>query len=200
MLRRGETSIMIRSTLHDLALFHQVLASGGKRVLDRAHRAIKDGTHLLAFITENSAITCRHSGEFASRDARVRPIPSASAISVTVAPEASALAMRKRRLSRRSSVVGLDCASSVIGVLAFAHACQSARHVPFMCSISGLPTRSESCLPESGSPSLWSVNLQHGFNPRSVLGGTSDPLWTKVQSIARLYCIPAALRRLPAIK
>ena len=47
----------------------------------------------------------------------MRPIPSASAMSVTVAPEASALAIRARRLSRRSSAVGLDCASSVIGVL-----------------------------------------------------------------------------------
>ena len=47
----------------------------------------------------------------------MRPIPSASAISVTVAPEASAFAIRASRPSRRSSAVGLGCASSVIGVL-----------------------------------------------------------------------------------
>ncbi len=34
----------------------------------------------------NSAISCRHSGEFASREARVRLMPSALAMSVTVAP------------------------------------------------------------------------------------------------------------------
>ena len=38
------------------------------------------------------------------------------------------------------------------------------------------------------------------LQPRSDLGVTSDRLWTKVQSIAGLYCFPAALRRLPAIK
>ena len=45
-------------------------------------------------------------------------MPSASAISVTVAPEASALAILVRRPSRRSSAVGLGCASStsVLGV------------------------------------------------------------------------------------
>ena len=44
-------------------------------------------------------------------------MPSASAMSVTVAPEARALAILVRRPSRRSSAVGLGCASSVIGVL-----------------------------------------------------------------------------------
>ena len=52
VLRRSETRLVVRTTLHDLALFRQVLASGGQRVLDRAHRAIEDGTHLLPFITD----------------------------------------------------------------------------------------------------------------------------------------------------
>ena len=49
----------------------------------------------------------------------MRPMPSASAISVTVAPEARALAILVRRPSRRSSAVGFGCASStsVLGVL-----------------------------------------------------------------------------------
>ena len=63
----------------------------------------------------NSALNCRRSGEFASREASVRPIPSASAMWVMVAPEASALAIRAKGL--RSSAVGLKCASSAIGVL-----------------------------------------------------------------------------------
>jgi hypothetical protein len=51
----------------------------------------------------------RHSGEFASRDASVRPMPSASAMSVRVAPAARAFAIDVRRPSRRSSTVGAGC-------------------------------------------------------------------------------------------
>ena len=50
VLRRSETSIMVRATLHDLALFRQVLAPGAQRVLDRAHRAIEHGAHFLPFV------------------------------------------------------------------------------------------------------------------------------------------------------
>ena len=55
----------------------------------------------------------------------MRPMPSASAMSVTVAPEASAFAIRARRPSRRSSAVdaGLTGAS-MAGVFRF---CMHAR-------------------------------------------------------------------------
>ena len=117
VLRRRETGAVVRATLHDLALFSQVLTSSAQRVLDRAHRAIENGTHFLPFVAYELCNNCRHSGAFASRYSSVRPIPSASAMSVTLAPEASALAIRVRRPSRRSSAVGLKCASSAIGVL-----------------------------------------------------------------------------------
>jgi hypothetical protein len=44
----------------------------------------------------NSASSCRHSGEFALREAIVRLMPSASAMSVTVCREASTFAIRAR--------------------------------------------------------------------------------------------------------
>ncbi len=52
MLRRSETGVVIRTTLHDLAFLRHILAPGTERVLDRAYRAIEDGTHLLPFITD----------------------------------------------------------------------------------------------------------------------------------------------------
>jgi hypothetical protein len=51
-------------------------------------------------------MSCRHSGEFAVREASVRPMPSASAMSLTVVPEASAFAILVSLPSRRSSAVG----------------------------------------------------------------------------------------------
>ena len=117
MLRRSETSIVIRATLHDLAFLRHVLTPGAQRVFDRAHGSIEHSAHFLPFIAYElgnqlpALRRVRFSGGEGASD------PSASAISVTVAPEASALAMRARRPSRRSSAVGLDCASSVIGVL-----------------------------------------------------------------------------------
>ncbi len=59
----------------------------------------------------------------------MRPMPSASAISVKVAPETSAFALLARRPSRRSSVVdaGLAFRNFDGESLALAHACQSAR-------------------------------------------------------------------------
>ncbi len=101
MLRRSETGVVIRTTLHDLALFRQVLTPGAQRVFDGAHGSIEHSAHFLPFIAYELCMSCLHSGEFASREASVRPIPSASAISVTVAPEASAFAMRANRPSRR---------------------------------------------------------------------------------------------------
>jgi hypothetical protein len=93
---------------------------------------------------------CRHSGEFASRDASVRSMPSASAMSVTVAPEARALAIRARRHSRRSSVVGLGCSLIIARLRLLTHANRhkekrlsfSAIAVP--CRISSAPRWAES--------------------------------------------------------
>jgi hypothetical protein len=81
VLRRSETSIMIGATVDDLALFRQVLAPGPQRVLDRAHRLIEDG----AFPPTGRLRT--------RRSIAGTPASSASAMSVTVAPEARAFAI-----------------------------------------------------------------------------------------------------------
>ena len=95
----------------------QVLTPGAERVLDRAHRAIEDGAHLLPFVAYelgNQLPALRRvrfsGGERASYPFGFGDIGDG-------APEASAFAMRASRPSRRSSAVGLGCASSVIGVL-----------------------------------------------------------------------------------
>ena len=56
----------------------------------------------------------------------MRPIPSASAISVTVAPEASALAMRAEPAFAAELRGGFGLCFFGDWCLAFAHACQSA--------------------------------------------------------------------------
>jgi hypothetical protein len=107
---------MVRATVHDLALFRQVLAPGAQRVLYRAHRAIEHGAHFLPFIAYElcdrlpALRRVRFSGgERASDPFRFGDIADC-------APEASALAIRARRPSRRSSAVGLGC-SSVVAIL-----------------------------------------------------------------------------------
>jgi hypothetical protein len=72
---------MIGATVDDLALFRQVLAPGPQRVLDRAHRLIEDG----AFPPTGRLRT--------RRSIAGTPASSASAMSVTVAPEARAFAI-----------------------------------------------------------------------------------------------------------
>ena len=63
VLRRRQTSVMVRPAVHDLAQLERT----GKT------RRISSYSELT-----NSAWTCRHSGEFALRDALVRLMPSAS--------------------------------------------------------------------------------------------------------------------------
>jgi hypothetical protein len=41
---------VVRSTLHDLPIFRQVLARSAERVLDRAHGSIKHSAHFLPFV------------------------------------------------------------------------------------------------------------------------------------------------------
>ena len=50
VLRRRETRIVVRATLHDLPILRQVLTPGAQRVLYRAHRAIENGPHFLPFV------------------------------------------------------------------------------------------------------------------------------------------------------
>ena len=106
MLRRIETRIVVRTTLHDLALFRQVLAPGAQRVLNRAHGSIKHSAHFLPFIAYElgdqlpALRRVRFSGgERASDPFGVGDVGDGGA-------EASALAMRASQPSRRSSAAG----------------------------------------------------------------------------------------------
>ena len=95
-LRRCETSIMIRSTLDDLPFVRHVFPPGAQRVLDRAQdRRIRRAFPSIRRLRIRRSVAGTPAS-FASRGGEVRPMPSASAMSVTVArrPVPSAIRVR----------------------------------------------------------------------------------------------------------
>jgi hypothetical protein len=80
-----EPGVVVGTAADNLAVLGHVLTRGAEGTVDSPEATVKHGLHPVLSELTNSAMSCRHSGEFALRNAIVRLMRSASAMSVTCA-------------------------------------------------------------------------------------------------------------------
>ena len=83
--------------MNNLTILCHVFTPGAERVLDSAEHAEEQRVHLVALVTHELGQQLPALRRVRFTGCHVRPMPSASAMSVMVATEASALAIRNAR-------------------------------------------------------------------------------------------------------
>ena len=147
----------------------------------------KHGAHFLPFVADELRDQLPALRRVPFRDARVRPTPSASAISVTVAPEASAFAMRARRPSRRSSVL-VWVSVAVLRVFTLANRHDETEHAHFLQAPFRIPVDPQ--YPSVIRPSFNSFSKCNGFTPILTRRCGTNPVPSAV-----LYAKPVYAKR-----